>query len=83
MRLAGVANQEEVKNILKKPAELTFRSAYGCESPFNYCRVELRGNDFVEGAAKVQFNPETNMPYVSIEVKDAKKFEEITTRSAL
>lgn len=80
VRLAGVSNQDEVKEILKKPAELTFRSADGCESPTDYCKIELRGNDFVEGAAKVEFNPETNMPYVSIEVKDAKKFEEITTR---
>src|SRR5690606_16649761 len=55
VRIAGVANQEEVREILRTPAVLTFRSSDGCENPMQYCKIELRGNDFVEGGAKVQF----------------------------
>src|SRR5690606_35486539 len=36
--LAGVENEREVRDIMKKPAELTFRSAYGCESG-GFCRI--------------------------------------------
>ncbi len=80
VKLAGVENQEEVRRILKKPAELTFRSSQGCESPTDYCKIEMNGNDFVEGGAKVEFHPDTNLPIVAIEVKDPDKFAEITER---
>src|SRR5690606_24623317 len=47
VRLAGVENQEEVRERLKTPAVLTFRSSEGCESPFDYCKIEMNGSDFV------------------------------------
>ena len=72
VRLAGVENQEELREILKKPAELTFRGPDGTK--------EMVGSDFVEGGASVEFNPETGFPYVAIKVKDPDKFTEITTR---
>ncbi|WP_201763555.1 protein translocase subunit SecD [Chengkuizengella marina] len=80
VRLAGVENQEEVRQIMKKPAELTFRSNDGCEDPSEFCKVEMNGSDFVEGAAKVAFEQTTKQPYVTIEVKDAEKFKSITQR---
>lgn len=82
IRIAGVANQEEVRSILKKPAVLTFRSTEGCETPGEFCNIEMRGSDFVEGGAKVEYHPETGQPYVSIAVKDPNKFYEITSRLA-
>lgn len=71
VRLAGVTNQEEVRNIIKKPAELTFRGPDGTK--------ELLGNDFVENAAQVGFD-QANQPMIQIEVKDKEKFKDVTTR---
>ncbi|MEF3312464.1 protein translocase subunit SecD [Paenibacillus sp. GYB004] len=71
VKLAGVENQEEVRALLRKPAELTFRGPDG--------KKEMVGSDFVEGAAEVGFN-QTNQPIISIEVKDKAKFAEITQR---
>jgi SecD/SecF fusion protein len=72
VRLAGVENQEELRKILKKPAELTFRGPDGTK--------EMVGSDFVEGGASVEFNPETGLPYVAIKVKNPDKFTDVTTR---
>ncbi|MDP5272770.1 protein translocase subunit SecD [Chengkuizengella axinellae] len=80
VRLAGVENQDEVRQIMKKPAELTFRSNNGCEDPSEFCKIELNGSDFVEGAADVVFKENTNEPLVSIQVKDKDKFKEVTQR---
>lgn len=71
VRIAGVSNEEEVRNIMKKPAELTFRGPDGT--------IELRGVDFVEGAARVSYN-QMNQPYIQIEVKDAAKLRDVSTR---
>ncbi|MFS0727983.1 protein translocase subunit SecD [Paenibacillus sp. 1P07SE] len=70
-RIAGVTNEEEVRSIMRKPAELTFRGPDGT--------IEMRGVDFVEGAARVIYN-DLNQPNVSIEVKDAEKLRDVTTR---
>ncbi|MCC3376939.1 protein translocase subunit SecD [Cohnella sp. REN36] len=79
VKIAGVANEEEVRTMLKKPASLTFRSADGCKSETDYCKIELNGDEFVEGAAKVEYN-NLREPLVAIKVKDKKKFEEISSR---
>lgn len=76
--LAGVENEAEVREIMKKPAELTFRSADGCENG-EFCKIELHGSDFVENSASILFD-DLRRPVVSIEVKDKKKFEEISRR---
>lgn len=70
-RIAGVSDEATVREIMKKPAELTFRGPDGT--------IELRGVDFKEGAAKVAFN-EFNEPIILIEVKDRKKWEDVTRR---
>lgn len=69
VRLAGVKNEEEVRKMLREPAELTFRSPDGT--------IELRGPDFVEGGASVVYDS-TNSPIVQIKLKDADKFEKLT-----
>ena len=81
VRLAGVSNEAEVRSMLKKPAELTFRSATAADAkkPGQYSKIELRGNDFVENGAVVGYD-QLNKPEISIKVKDKAKFAEITKR---
>jgi SecD/SecF fusion protein len=81
VRLAGVTNEAEVRSMLKKPAELTFRSATAADAkkPGQYSKIELRGNDFVENGAVVGYD-QLNQPEISIKVKDKAKFAEITKR---
>jgi preprotein translocase subunit SecD len=83
VKIAGVADQDKLRELMKKPADLQFRSAYGCpadtKADRGYCKVELVGSDFVENAAKVSFD-QLNRPIVSIQVKDKKHFADITTR---
>lgn len=86
VRLAGVANQEAVRDILKRPAQLTFRSSIGCSSPTDYCNIELRGDEFKPNGASAEYEADTRMPVVAIELKDADKFYNLTkklTRSRL
>ncbi|WP_010498690.1 protein translocase subunit SecD [Paenibacillus elgii] len=71
VKLAGVSNEEEVRKIIKEPAQLTFRGPDGTK--------ELLGSDFVEGAAKVGFDQQ-NRPMISIEIKDKEKFRKVTEK---
>ncbi|GIQ64076.1 hypothetical protein PACILC2_26440 [Paenibacillus cisolokensis] len=71
VKLAGVTNEEEVREIIKKPVNLTFRAPDGT--------IELKGSDFVENGARVEYDQVGN-PLVTIKLKDAKKFEDVTTR---
>jgi len=71
VKIAGVQNEAEVRAILAKPAALPFRGPDGTK--------EMIGSDFVEGAAKVQFN-QAGQPYISIKVKNADKFRDVTQR---
>lgn len=79
VKVAGVADEAKLRELIKRPANLEFRSAEGCASPTDYCKVELRGDEFVEGAAKVEFDS-LNRPLVAIKVKDKNKLAEISTR---
>ncbi|MBD0381729.1 protein translocase subunit SecD [Paenibacillus sedimenti] len=72
VRLAGVENEEEVRGLMSKPAVLTFRGPDGT--------VYLNGTDFVENAAKLSYDPQTNLPIVEIKLKDRQKFKEVTTK---
>lgn len=71
VRLAGVQDQEALRKRLKEPANLTFRGPDGTK--------EMLGSDFVEGGAKVEFD-QVGRPYISIQVKDAAKFGDVTER---
>ncbi|MCJ8011706.1 protein translocase subunit SecD [Paenibacillus sp. KQZ6P-2] len=86
VKIAGVTNEAEVREKMKEPASLTFRSAYGCKAPAEnaqpkdkYCKVELVGSDFVENGASVGYD-QLNRPVIDIKVKDKKKFAEVTKR---
>lgn len=81
VKIADVQDEEAVRKKLKEPAVLTFRSSDGCKEASDYCKVELKGTDFVEGGASVVFD-ELRQPVVAIKLKDANKFSEITKRLA-
>jgi SecD/SecF fusion protein len=80
VRLAGVSNPDEVRATMKKPAALTFRSASGCDAKAGFCKIELKGSDFVADGASVNYNSNTNAPEVNIKLKSASKFEALTSR---
>ncbi|MCR8644106.1 protein translocase subunit SecD [Paenibacillus sp. N1-5-1-14] len=73
-RLAGVSDEAAVREMIKKPQELSFRGSDG--------NKELIGTDFVPGGAKVGYDGRTNQPLVEIKMKDQKKFRDITAKIA-
>ena len=86
VKIAGVKDEDKVREILKKPAELTFRSARGCPAStdptkINYCKVELRGDDFKQNGAVVN-QTNLNAYEIGIKMKSASKFAEITREIA-
>lgn len=70
-KIAGVQNEAEVREILNRPAELTFRGPDGTK--------EMIGSDFVEGGASVEFD-QAGQPYIALQVKNADKFRDVTQR---
>lgn len=81
VKIADVQDEEAVRQKLKEPAVLTFRSSDGCKDATDYCKVELKGTDFKEGGASVVFD-DLRQPVVAIKLKDPNKFAEITKRLA-
>ncbi|MBM7563741.1 protein translocase subunit SecD [Paenibacillus sacheonensis] len=80
-KIAGVTDEAKVRDVLKKPTELTFRSTRGCAADAGYCKVELHGSDFKQnGADVVQTN--LNQYEITIKLKDAKQFAEVTREVA-
>ncbi|WP_127529681.1 protein translocase subunit SecD [Paenibacillus kobensis] len=71
IKLAGVENEDQVRDMLKKPVNLTFRDPDG--------NVVLNGTDFVQNGAGLQ-RDEFGNPIITIKLKDAKKFEDVTTK---
>lgn len=71
VRLAGVSNEEKMRSILKRPAELTVRGPDG--------QVELLGIDFKEGGAELVYD-ELRNPNIQVRVKEAAKLEALSTR---
>ncbi|ALC81825.1 MULTISPECIES: protein translocase subunit SecDF [Bacillus] len=70
VQLAGVDNQNRAREILSTQAQLSFRDTKN--------KSLLDGSDLVENGAKQTFQPNTNEPIVSIKLKDASKFAEVT-----
>lgn len=70
VRIAGVADQTEVRKMLKEPAVLTFRGPDG--------KIVMNGSDFVPGAAKIEYDGSTNQPVIQIQVIDKSKFAKVT-----
>lgn len=71
VQLAGVDNQAEAREMLSTSAHLTFRDVND--------NLYLDGTDLVEGSAKQDFDPNTNAPIVTLQLKDASKFGDVTT----
>lgn len=70
VQLAGVENQSQAREVLSTSAQLSFRDVNDEEY--------LDGSDIVEGSAKQDYNPDTNAPIVTLKLKDASKFGEVT-----
>jgi len=71
VQLAGVENQEEARAMLSTSALLSFRDVNDIE--------RLDGSDIKEGSAKQDFDPQSNQPMVTLQLKDASKFADVTT----
>jgi protein-export membrane protein SecD len=68
--LAGIENQTEARKILSTQAQLTFRDVND--------EVKITGADLKEGKANVGFKPNTNAPIVTLKLKDADLFGQVT-----
>ncbi|SHP92587.1 preprotein translocase subunit SecF [Mycobacteroides abscessus subsp. abscessus] len=69
VQLAGVSDQTKAREILSTEANLTFRNAND--------EIMMDGSDLVEGGAKQTFD-ENNKPSISLQLKSADKFREVT-----
>lgn len=72
VQLAGVENQTEARELLSTSARLSFRDVTDKEY--------LNGSDIVGGSAQQDFDAQTNAPIVTLELKDASKFGEVTSK---
>lgn len=72
VQLAGVEDQTEARDMLATSARLSFRDVNDNE--------HLDGTDVKEGSAKQDFDPQAGAPIVTLQLKDAKKFGEVTTK---
>src|SRR5690625_627918 len=74
VQLAGVEDPAEARDMLATSARLSFRDVNDVEL--------MDGSNIKEGSAKQDFDPNTNAPIVSLELKDANLFGEITSELA-
>src|SRR5690625_2145605 len=72
VQLAGVEDQNEAREMLATSAILSFRDVEDNEY--------LDGSDIREGSARQDFHPEPNQPIVTLKLKDADKFAEVTSK---
>ncbi|OWA36535.1 protein translocase subunit SecD [Saccharibacillus sp. O16] len=108
LRIAGVTDEKAVRERIKEPANLTFRSlgsasdakatdkgaaaneneaaangeteSEAAADPYQgFDKIELTGSDFKPNGASVQYDQIGN-PMISIELKDANKFADVTGR---
>lgn len=73
VQLAGVEDQQTARDMLATEANLTIRDTDD--------KILLDGSDLASGGASASFN-EQNNPIVTLTLKDAKKFEEVTREIA-
>ncbi|WP_211236955.1 protein translocase subunit SecD [Aneurinibacillus terranovensis] len=73
VRIAGAYNQEKARNLIGKPARLTFRSPDGKT-------VLMDGRDLAPDGAGVSFDQNTQQPVVTLKFKDPAKFADITRK---
>lgn len=72
VQVAGVKDPKKAREIIGKPAQLSFRDPTGKQKL-------IKGNELKENKAKVDYDQQ-GRPVVAIELKDAKKFEDITRK---
>lgn len=72
VQLAGVSDQQTARELLSTQARLSFRDVED--------NVLLDGSDLVEGGARQSFDPNTNQPIVTVTVRDANLFGEVTAK---
>ena len=70
VQLAGIDNEEDARELLATSGVLSFRDVEGKEY--------LDGSDLVEGGARQDYEPTTNRPVVSLQLKDGEQFGNIT-----
>jgi SecD/SecF fusion protein len=70
VQLAGVEDQSKARELLSTEAKLTFRDVNDVEL--------MTGAELVEGGASQTFHPNNNKPIVSLTIKSAQKFAEVT-----
>ncbi|SFJ17427.1 SecD/SecF fusion protein [Halobacillus dabanensis] len=70
VQLAGVEDQQTARELLSTTAELSFRGTDG--------ELYMDGSDLVEGSAQQSYHPETNEPVVTLKVKSASKFYDVS-----
>src|SRR5699024_11704760 len=73
-QLADDKVQEKARDMLSTSALLTFRDVED--------NVKLDGSDIKERSAKQDFDPDSNTPMVTLQLKDASKFGEVTSEIA-
>lgn len=71
VRLAGVTDQQKARDLIGKPAKLTFRDAKG--------KILMDGGDLAENGAQGAFD-QYQRPIVSLKFKDPKKFADVTQK---
>lgn len=71
VRLPGVTDEQKVRELLGKPAELSVVGPDGS--------LELRGNDFVEGESQMVLD-ELGHPGILVTLKNPDKLKEMSTR---
>ncbi|WCN36817.1 protein translocase subunit SecD [Aneurinibacillus uraniidurans] len=72
VQLAGVTDQERARNLIGKPAHLTFRDMQG--------NVLMEGRDLAESGAQGVLDSQTQQAVVTLQFKDAKKFADVTQK---
>lgn len=72
VQLAGVKDPKKARELIGKPAQLSFRDPSGKN-------ILLKGSELRPNGAKVDYN-ERMEPVVVLQLKDAKKFEQITRK---
>lgn len=80
VELAGIKDINEAIRLIGKTPELQFRETTGT-STLEFLPAELTGKYLKR--AEVQFDPNTNVPYIAVEFNDegSKLFEQITERN--
>lgn len=72
VQLAGIKDPKEARDTIGKPAQLTFRDPTGK-------KVLIKGSELKPNGAKVDYDNQ-GRPVVVLQLKDAKKFEQITRK---